>query len=169
MDAKDPDWTVEPTHHGPSGRAYRMAPAVPPDPRAALPNFGSWLLHVPGAHPFWHWWVLTACALRDLPGVPASYRRYPEAEYELLVLALQPDYPPPDPSDSDRDLRYLSPVDVCEHFHEVPGGDGGVRELVELFARAVVDGHLSPDQDHRASWRRYLHGTLSHLRAGLHE
>lgn len=173
--APPPAWLdeVEPTYEGQAGRAYRCEgvrdQVIAEGDPTAITGIVQWLLHVPGAHPFWSWWALNAIHLRDVPGMPPANKHYPGAEYELLVVALNPEHPAPDPRRVPEDgLKFLTPVDVCEQFHDVPGGDEKVRELIELFAKAVCDGALSPDQDFRPLWRRYLDGTLDHFRKGLH-
>src|SRR6266576_2963254 len=53
----------------------------------------TWLVN--GAfHPFWSWWHIGVISLKDFPGMPPAHKKYPEAEYEFSIFALNPD---PDP------------------------------------------------------------------------
>ena len=165
------DEGVEPRYDGVGGKVWAFAPppADDDDPRRACTIGDLHLLYAPAAHPLWAWHVLMAVALRDVPGVPPAIKRYPEAEYEVMVLALHPDHPPPDPRKwpmGTGNLNAMEPADAVVQFHDT--GDDGAAELVELCASAVANGVLIPDSDHAESWRRSIKLTADHIRFGGH-
>lgn len=165
-----PPWLVggefPPTHAGPAGKAWRWdyRGETEGDPTEQT-TLGSWLLHCPTSHPWWPWYLLTGVKLFDVEGLPPAHRQYPEAEFELLVMALNPEKPLPAPIGL-MAMPFLSPPDQCHQFHGLT--DEKARELLELAARACVGGILVPDQDHRSRWRGSLANTVEHLRYGCH-
>src|SRR6185436_14739660 len=48
------------------------------------------LLRVPGAHPFWSWWLLTVLHLRDIPGVRPAHLQFEGAGHEFSIIAIDP-------------------------------------------------------------------------------
>lgn len=160
----------EPDFEGPGGAAWRIA--IPPEERAAKPDYqaslGMWHLHCPGAHPLWTWYVVTLIHLRDIPGVAPAKKHYPEAAYEFIVMALNPDGGVPvQPGQLPRQLCYLTPFDHVLQFHGTT--DEQAVRVVELYLRACTNGRLSPDQDYRAVWRDLMSGTIRHVVEGHHD
>lgn len=143
--------------------------------RLTLPEghttLGSWLVHVPGAHPFWSWWLMSVVHLREVEGVPVV-RQYPEAEYEFLILAINPDaedgLDPDDwpPTTANDEPWMLWPPDVVEQFHGVD--DETAKNILDLGVAAVMDGAVSPDSDYRRWWRESLARTVEHAVHGGH-
>jgi hypothetical protein len=125
----------------------------------------SWLVNGP-FHPLWNWWAIAAISLRDIHGVPPANKRYPEAEWELMIIALDPACCPPDP-DIEGQLRYLTPIDVVFQFDGV--SEDVVREIVEMAVKAICDGRLSPDRDFRSAWQVTLNATVEHYKSGHHD
>ncbi len=136
-----------PTLEGLGGKAWRFEPEWTKEAPAAV---STWLVNCPKAHPFWQWWILTVVHLRDLPGQPPAKKGYPEAQYEFIVLAMDPKCgnPPKEP------YQYLSPTDVSVFFHGLK--DEEVGALTEHAVKLIVNGWLSPDQDFRSAWRTML-------------
>jgi hypothetical protein len=130
-----------------------------------------WLMHRPGSHPFWSWYVVTGCSLRDVTGLPPAKKRSPDMTHEIMVLALDPAYTPDDSWCTDTEGRwakyFLTPPDLSEQL----GGftDEKLNELVFSFVRAFCTGYACPDQDYRSYNRRLLETTADHLRRDLHE
>lgn len=152
---RDPDLT------GKAGRAWK-APLDSDQPHGTL---AGWLINVPKAHPFWSWWAINMIHLRDIEGVPPAKKHYPEAQYEFLIYAINPELcPEPDPDKPP--YPHLVPVDVCEQFHGVLDVDA-VR-ICELAVLSIVDGRLSPDQDFRSAWHNTIQTTAEHYRQGKH-
>lgn len=150
-----------PDLEGPAGRAWRS----PLEGHGVHATLSAWLVNVPGAHPFWSWWTVGVVHLRELEGFPPPHKRYPEAAYEFMIFAINPEQcPEPDPDDVGHPL--LTPPDVIEQFHGVLDAD--VVHICDLAVKAVVDGRISPDQDYRAHWHQVLTNTVEHFRQGLH-
>lgn len=126
---------------------------------------GTWLVYAPWAHPFWHTWAMSVVHLRDIPGVPPAHKKYPEAEYELLIAALDPNKGP-DPDHPENGFAFLHPIDVVEQFHGI--SDRDATRLLESAVRAIVAGTISPDSDYRSVWRDSVKGTVEHYRSGVH-
>ena len=162
------DWLsqVEAEFSGSGGICWRFADpdGETDDPRIATTILPLYLIYAPAAHPLWAWHLILCVSLADTPGVPPANRRYPEAEYELLVLALDPTEPVPDPQHwpFPRRVKALHPPDALVQFHGT--GNDGASELVTLAARAVAEGTLVPDSDHAEAWRRSIKLTAEHIR-----
>jgi hypothetical protein len=78
----------------------------PSDPALAL-----WLLFIPGAHPFWQSYLLSIVHLRPLPGGDRPAKLvYPEAAYEMVVVALDPALHPE--VNNPKTWSMLSPVNI---------------------------------------------------------
>jgi hypothetical protein len=100
--------------------------------------------------------------LRAVEGLPPAHFDYPEAEYELNTIALDPQKCPPD-VDAFR-LPLMMPLDVHEQFHGVT--DEQAVAMIERSVEMIVAGELAPDSDFRATWKRYVWGTIEHLTTG---
>lgn len=165
---KAPTWSVAPTSQGPAGSAWRVDVAKlrheRPDTEATV---ALWLLNMPGAHIAWAWWLLSAIHLRPIAGARAAVIRTPGATHEVLVAALDPAHEPPNPATFPiEDVRILTPLDVQQQY--TAATDAAAAEVCELAARACCGGLLSPDQDFRHLWERYIVGTAEHLASGAH-
>lgn len=156
----------EPDIEGVAGKAWEVV-RPPGGPPAWQGGVASWVMNVPGAHPFWSWWTLNAVHLRPIEGVRPAFLRFPEATHEFLICALDPaSYPPPVDVEPETCFAILQPIDLV---HQVSGlDDGQAARVAALMMRAIVDGRMSPDQDYRSAWRRLIDGTAEHLRAGKH-
>ena len=165
-----PSWTHSHpgTCAGPAGTAWKIDVAKlvhqVPDTKATL---AVWLVWCPGAHPFWHWWLISVIHLRPLEGVRPAFIREPGATHEVIVASLDPDHPIPDPrAFRIEDIRFLTPIDVMEQFQVA--SDVEAEEICALAVRACCDGRLSPDQDFRSLWHATLKATAQHYRGGQH-
>jgi hypothetical protein len=158
----------EPDQQSPYARAWNLdLSKVPDSPQKDL-ALSSWLVNMPGAHAFWSYWVISLISLRETAGLPPAKRHYPEAEYEFMILAIDPERcPKPDP---DRILiegfPWLSPIDVIEQFHGISEVD--CRRLAEGAIQMILSGRISPDQDYRSAWKQMIAGTVQHLIDGRH-
>jgi hypothetical protein len=135
----------------------------------------TWLVNGP-YHPLWSWWYVSCISLRDVPGVPPANKRYPEAEYELIVFSLNPDPKPPRPKVPDLDALaagdatrglpgFLHPPDVVFQFHGV--SEQQAEQILELAVDRIVAGQ-SCDSDFRSWWTAALESTVEHYRNGRH-
>lgn len=156
---RDPDFT------GAAARAWRIKK---PDagPLAWQASIVMHLINAPGIHAFWSWWSIGVVHLRDIPGVEPAFKQYPTAEYELLVMSLNPEHGAPDPDNPEGGYSFLDPPDVVLQFHGI--NDGDAERICELAVQAVCDGILSPDQDGRAAWERMIPATVDHFARGMH-
>lgn len=170
-----PDWldAVEPTEAGPFGRAwlgrYCDVEDLREDGAPADAQIASWIMHVPGSHPFWTWYAMECVTLRPIDGMPPAVLRFPGAAYELLVISLNPEHPAPHPhrlGAEGNPVHHLMPPDQVLQFPALKGGDDQAREITGLFAKAVVNGVLVPDQDHRERWRQTMAKTIEHFTTG---
>lgn len=141
-----------PDHTGQLGEAWKFQQPTQAV-IAAHPAWGcslaSWLIHVPTAHPAWSWYLLTVISLRDIPGMPPAYKQFTGADHEVLIYALDPAHPLPDPDDGDAKVpaKYLSPPNLV---HQVGGAtDEMMIDVIDLLAHAFVDGYANPDSDYR--------------------
>jgi hypothetical protein len=127
-----------------------------------------WLVTAPWAHPFWSWWSVGCLHLRPIAGVKPAYKRYPEAEFEFLILSIDPDWTPTDDSETlaKTGLPFLTPPDVIEQFRGV--SDRDAIRITEAAVRAICAGRMSPDQDYRSVWKSLIANTVAHFRAGAH-
>lgn len=154
-----PAWALEipPDRIGRGGEAWRVSldgvEHAVPDTTATL---ALWFLRSPLAHPFWSWWVVSAIHLRPIAGVKPAAIREPGATHEILVVALHPDSPPPQPRGmrAPPALRFLTPIDVQQQFVAID--DRGAVLLCERLVDACCAGRLSPDQDYRSAWREVI-------------
>lgn len=151
--------------------ADRSDPRWRPDYDATL---AAYLLKARWAHPFWSWWMIAGVHLRPIPGVRPAHRHYPEAEFELTILAIDPtnrgknpahDYEP-DPDQALAGVPWLEPPDLVYQCHGVTDSD--FSRIVLDCVMVIVNGHASPDQDFRNWWRSALNRTVEHYRAGAH-
>jgi hypothetical protein len=158
----------EPDQKSPFGRAWQIDLSKAPDCPEKPGMVATWLINVPGAHPFWSYWTITVMSLRDLPGVKPAFKKYPEAEYEFMILTVDPERcPEPDPDEiAAKGHPFLTPVDVVEQFHGVTDQDAS--RIAEGAVNAILTGNISPDQDFRPFWRKLIAGTVQHFVAGKH-
>lgn len=166
----------EPDLQGAAARAWRLRRT--PEARAAHEaSFGypdaslaDWIVNGP-YHPFWSWWYVGLVHLREVPGAPPASKRYPEAEYEILCLSLnpKPEDGRPDVPDIDKVEAgdavgglpgFLSPPDWVVQFHGV--SDEQAIEVGEHVANAIVQGR-SCDSDFRSWWEAAIPNTVKHV------
>jgi hypothetical protein len=106
--------------------------------RAQGASLAAWLLHLPGQHPLWDYYELAVIHLRPIDGTPPPVLYEPDAEYEVIMLALNPEFQP-DPDDPGT-LHHLTPINYTLQFKGVT--DAGAVEAVERVARRFVEGGL---------------------------
>lgn len=168
MTGPKPAWRddVSPEFSG-VAHVWPVTIATTDDPRAET-TIGTWLIFAPSAHPFWSWHVMFMMALREHPGVPPAKLQFPGAAYEVLVLALDPDKPVPDPrATTPGAVAHMLPPDAAVQIID-PGGDDRAREILRAVAQAVAGGTLIPDSDYAEFWRESLTATAEHFAEGRH-
>lgn len=149
----------EPDITGRGVRAWKITDERP----AARAGLGAWLVNCTWAHPAWSWWTVSVVHLRDLEGVQPAVKKYPAAEFEFLVMALDPECIHSLDPDHPVGWKYLSPIDVVHQFHGVT--DRVATQICEDAVRAIANGEMSPDQDFRRAWRENLDATVRHYRS----
>jgi hypothetical protein len=121
-----------------------------------------WLTNCPCLHMAWSWWWVTVIHLRDIPGVEPAKKDFPQAEYQLTIIAQNPELAP-DP-DEPTSMRPLYPLDVIEQFHGVT--DEQAVQLLETWAKGIVHGQISPDSDFRRAWNEQVRLGVQHFTTG---
>jgi hypothetical protein len=135
-------------------------------------ELGTWLVHDPGAHMFWSWWVVICVHLRPFEGEeqPANLQ-FPEATHEFVCMALQPSTPkkaipmprPEDEDDPDFTFwPYMTPADWVVQV-QLPTDEDAV-ELLDLLPKRLMEGNISLDQDYRQRWISIVKTTAGHYR-----
>lgn len=108
----------------------------------------AWVVHQPGVHAVWSWWLVSVGKLTEVEGLPPAHLHYPEATFELMILTFDPQHrPDPDASPS---WRFLTPADMVHQFHGCT--DEQAAELVRRCVEACTRGILAPDSDYRKRW-----------------
>lgn len=125
-------------------------------------HIDSWLLEGP-FHPVWNYWVLSAISLVEADGFPPSNKQYPEAEYEIMIVTLDPEHEP-DPESKENHL--LTPPDLVYQLDGISRDE--VREILGLMVEAILQGKASPDVDYRQWWVSSLDATVQHYKEGKH-
>lgn len=156
----------EPDQQSQFGRAWQLNRALLPDSPQKTATTATWVVNVPGAHPFWSYWLVTVVSLRDIPGLGPAHKAYPEAEYEFSINSIDPERCPVPNPDETLGFPLLSPPDVIEQFHGI--SDEDTTRLVEGAIKAILSGLVSPDQDFRAVWKKLIAGTVEHFASGAH-
>lgn len=146
----------DPELRGAAGMAWQYdIDAISAKRRARHPNeaqpprelsIASWLVHAPAAHPAWHSYSIYCISLRDVPGFPPAVIHLPGATHEVMVLALNPDFP----MAVDEQPRHLTPSNFHGQFIEP--SDEAAAARIRAVVQEVVDGVLSPDTDFRQQW-----------------
>lgn len=123
---------------GPVGVATRCTPGRFAGEARFAAWLAGWLIEARGVHPFWHHWHLSACHLRDVPGLPRAVIHAPGVTHELICYAL----------DSARDPRPDDPQTWCRldpynfAFQFVASSDERARSFCDAVAGALVAGQL---------------------------
>lgn len=141
---------------GKGGKAWKNVSVPSPRWPATLTH---WLVNAPGRHAFWEYWTVSAVHLRPYEGGRAAVLKYPKAEHELLVMALEPGKELNPDGD---DFPYMFPPDLVFQFDGL--GDEGAAKLVEGYVRQIVEGGLTPDSDARNWWQRTLQNVASQMK-----
>jgi hypothetical protein len=117
------------------------------DQEAAL---AGWLIHAPGQSPAWEHYMLQLCHLREMPGVRAASKQFPEAEHQVILLALDPKgRPDPDEPES---WWPLTPYNALVQFGGAPSDEAAVSALYAVM-EAIVNGQMMAEPpDH--GWGR---------------
>ena len=128
-------------------------------PTSDVPTaLGSWLVYCPGHHAFWHTWGVNLIHLRGLPGIPPAFKHYPAAQFELVIMAVDP-ASSPDPDHPEQGFHYLTPPDFCHQFDGV--SDATARQMLDFMVKLITEGKASPDSDYQENWKKTVNQTLA--------
>lgn len=170
---------------GRSARAWKFK--TTPEESARKPHaLDAYLIHQPGVHMLWSWWLLTGCDLHESKGDPATWGTMPavkhrqDATHEFICFALNPEgghYAGAEPPDGWDATETDPPSRVGRHImqpqefihHEVLRDSEQANEIMRLFVKAVCDGHTAADADFRSRNVAMLSATAEHFRAGKHD
>lgn len=175
---------AEPDISGHAARAWKFV--CSPEERARKPHgLDMYLIHQPGVHAFWSWWMVTGCDLYDDPD-PNTWGKLPPKKrnnvntHEFLCFALSPESghyagtEPPEGWDSDADIAPGRPwahfMRPAEFVHQEQLRDNEqANEIMRLFVKAVCDGITAADADFRSKNIGMLKATAEHFRQGKHD
>jgi hypothetical protein len=148
------------------GRAARAWKVVMPSdgPPEWSGTIAAYLVHMPGAHAFWSWWLVSVVHLRPIEGVKPANKSYEEAEYEFLTAPIHPDHPP-DPDDPGAGFETIA-VDVAVQFNGTD--DEQAAELCMMSVTLMTRGRASPDSDYRRWWTSAIRNGAKHAALGGH-
>lgn len=166
---REPDLIQRYTHHA-DWKAWR----IPPPKDKPKTSLGTWLIEAPGIAPAWTHYLLGVAVLRDVEGVEPALLQYTDADYELLLCAINPGKDGkfvPDPDSPP--WKTLRPVTLALQFGGV--SDFQAKTILDLFAEQVVKGQLSPEPGgvnlpgiSKEAWRQALAATLACMSEGKH-
>ena len=145
----------KPDIEGRGVEAWRINWAARPDVPAAI---AGWIVRCVWAHPAWSFWIVTVVHLRAVDDAPPAVRMYPEAEFEFMIAALDPQCVRRIDPDRARGWRYLVPIDICYQFHGIVDEDAVL--LCEDAVRAIAAGRISPDQAYRDAWQHAIDASI---------
>jgi hypothetical protein len=177
-------------------RAWRWTATPGVGPADWQAGLATWFIQAdPGVlDPVFSGWFVGGVSLRDIEGVPPAHRKYPDAQYELVCLTIDPESgvgpehyeTTASGGDNGRTGFLLKPPDIVYQCHGTD--DAGAMGVLDAFIRAVVQGGLSPSRppastvsdlerggtlfDARpahafdADWRRRLDATVEHFATG---
>ncbi len=127
--------------------------------KAQNATISAWLLHLPGQHPLWCDYELAVVHLRPLPGTPPAAKRYPEAEYEIDMMALDPQGKPN--ANNLESLLPLMPLNYSVQFDGIT--DVQAAAICERLAARFVDGKLLAEPEGIQGARQLFTQTLRRL------
>lgn len=98
----------------------------------------SWFMCLPGQGINYDKFILSMISLKDCPGLPPAHRRYAAAEFELIVVALNPEGNPDvkDPGS----WWHMAPLNVEHQFHGVDRAQAA--RMADRLALACTEGRL---------------------------
>jgi hypothetical protein len=155
---------------GPRGTCLRL-PAHEKWPATVC----AWVVSAPWAHPVWSQYVISVVHLRDVDGVGAASITRPGSTHELLVVALNPQYPITTARDfvalAERGTSpLLTPPNVVHQFR--CDDDEDAVEVCWLAVTAVLNARLTPEPEGivgaREEWVAGIAMTLDHQRDPHH-
>ncbi|NTD85443.1 hypothetical protein [Agrobacterium tumefaciens] len=127
----------------------------------ATPAFGkTWIVNARWAHPIWHSYaVLLYDLTTNIPGAPTPAIYKDGVTHELMIYALDPDFPDDPPT------HMLSPANYGYQFYAET--DQAAEARIVSILRLIEAMQLSPDTDFRSAWDSlFLDGVTLHMKGG---
>lgn len=138
---------------GLAGSAVPIDKSKAPHPEAGI---AIWLLNIPGPSPAWDHYALSVVSLQDYPGIPKATLHYPEAEFEVMFVAVDSKKnPQPDDMNS---ISFLRPLNYLEQFHGVSSEEAAM--VARVLVKAFVVGKLFPEPQGIVGARKMFRKTL---------
>lgn len=144
----------KPTLEGSAGKCWTMnLDTLPP---LLKPTLGAWILELPKQSPAWSYYFLSVISLADFPDIKPAVKKYPEAQYEILFFALNPNYEP-DPLNHAsivalRPFNYVNQFNGCSDADAAEVGSRLVQQLVEGQQLAEPQGILGAQE----RWAKHI-------------
>jgi len=181
---------------GKYARAFRldtvtMAREHPDEAHRADATIDAWWVEATPEKRF-HWcikaWGVSVIHLRSLEGQPPAFLRHPEAQYELIILARDPNVAEP-LTPTTTVGRYLTPPNVMKQFDFGSAGDQAqrdrwARQMCEGIIATIVYLGATPENDSglatgqgiklvvdvgvRQWWEDLVDQTVEHILTGGH-
>jgi hypothetical protein len=160
--------------------------AITPEEQKRKPHgLNVYIVHQPGVHLIWSWWLITGCDLYE-DDRSTEWGRLPPVKdsdavtHEFVCYALNPEtghFAGTEPPDGWDATETDPPSRIGRHFMAPPEfvhqetlrDNDQANEILRLFVKAVCDGHTFADADFRSTNVRVLTATADHFRRGLHE
>ena len=147
-------------------KAWKMEMGDNASTEQATASLGAYVVSGP-YHPFWNWWMVAVVHLREVEGTPPPKKQYPDAEYEFMILSIDPEHNQPDPDKPfPQEIRYLDPPDCVVQFHGVT--DEQAASICRDAVRVIAAGQ-SCDSDFRGWWTGAIKKTVEHYQEGRHD
>lgn len=142
-------WSIELDYQTPAGHPW---------------NFG-WLIHAPGAHPFWSQYLLLLYDL--LTPTEASPKIYlPGATHEFLLFSVNPDEHYSQETTIKDSIGVLDPPNHGYQFRAEDNLEAQAR--LSMVVNMIITGELNPDSDARAAWDALFHDGVTLRRNHTH-
>ena len=120
----------------------------------------TWGINAPGYHPLWHQYLLFLYDLTT-PLKQASKIYLPGATHEMILYAVDPDKPLPQPPEklmpeNNTSVRFgiLTPANYGYQFRA--SNNATAQQRIQKLVDHIVQGTLSPDTDFRTHWDSVL-------------
>jgi hypothetical protein len=152
--------TAEPDRQS-LGRAWKIPP---PKSDKAHGTVAAWVVHAPHSNLMWSWYFVGTVHLRGVEGLEEPHLHFPGATHEIVIMALNPEYPLPEVGNW-KNAQFLWPPDLTHQF--IVSRDEEAQELTDLVVEQIVRGK-SCDSDHRTYWIAAVDATAEHFRIGGH-
>lgn len=117
----------------------------------------TWIIEAPWAHPLWHSYILSLVHLREVEGQPPATIYRPDATHEMVLEALNPEFPRQ--AIFDRcEIARLSPVNFAVQL--AVRDDAAAAAVALDVVQRIAKGRLNPDTDFRQQWVDLFGGNM---------